>query len=222
MADVITCPLCGKVHPAGTTWCMTLFAEIPPQRSDPPAQATGEGSNADVSGVEPATTPRTSPSLPPAPEPPTEISAGRAVCSDCGDSGRPGEECRQCGHVIPSSASSVVTSVRSARAVVLTLPSGSYTQLPRGREIGIGRQSELGEIRAALTAFDAVSRQHCYVTVHPHRDEVTVRDPDSLNRTWVGADPREVGRQENRVAPLPVRLRLGHDLSIMIGLDGAS
>ena len=222
MADVMTCPLCGHEHPTGTTWCMELFAEIPVANPEPPVDASDKVIPAAGGGFDAQATRATISASRHTANSPAGIAVGTAACSNCGDIGLPGEECRQCGQTIRRPFATVAVGGASARASVLLLPSGSCTKLPRGREVVIGRQSELAEIRDALDSFDGVSRQHCYITVHPVRDEVVVRDPESLNRTWVGDDPREVGRTEDRVAPLPVRLRLGRHLSVVVGLEGAS
>ena len=221
MAEVMTCPLCGHEHPGGTTWCMELFAEIPVPKPDPPVDASDKAIQDEHSDGDAQAIQATQSASRPTPNSPAGVAAGTAVCGSCGDTGVPGEECRQCGRIIRPPVSTVGVGA-SARVSVLLLPSGLGVRLPRGREVVIGRQSELVEIRDALDSFDAVSRQHCYITVHPVRDEVLVRDPASLNRTWVGDDPREVGKSEDRVAQLPVRLRLGRHLSVVIGLEGTS
>ena len=189
----MTCPLCGGQHPEGTTWCPTLWAEIPPD--EPPDEP-----------IEPAVEPAVAQECP--------DDDAQVTCPGCGDQGHPGQECRQCGQTIPGGV--VRTAPVAGQTATVLLPSGDRTPIPRGREVTIGRNSELPGIRQGLEPFDAVSRRHCYVTVDPTGASVTVRDPGSANHTWVGDDPTRLGDDEQRTVPLPVRLRLGQHLSITI------
>lgn len=102
----------------------------------------------------------------------------------------------------------------------MLLPSGARVSVPAGREIIVGRQSDIPEIRQGLEPFDVVSRRHCFITIALEGDRVSVRDPGSVNHTWVGDDPAEVRPDETRIVPLPVRLRLGQHLSITVSAQG--
>ena len=192
MVEHMTCPWGPHTHPVGTTWCMEMFAEIPA----PDALATRP--------IPRPVDPPVVESLPPAPRSlPEPVS-----CPNCGDRGTPGEECRQCFTIIPGPG--------PGGPAVLVLPSGTVVRVPRDRQLTIGRESEVDAVSTALDPFDGVSRRHCLVTIDPVRDEITVRDPGSLNRTWLGDDPREIGPQEARVVALPALLRLGRNLTIRI------
>lgn len=198
MADTMTCPACKQPHPVGTTWCPVMFCEIPqvrdePDRLEPPAPD-------DVAG------------------PPQEHEAdlGRGECPTCGANGPIGQPCPQCLDVIPRPGARL-----RPRQVYIVLPSFRGVAVPRGREIVIGRQSDIPEIREELEAFDAVSRQHCFVTVDAARDIASVRDPNSTNGTWVGDDEVEIGAEELRASPLPTRIRLGQAAYLTITTEGA-
>lgn len=195
MEDAMTCPLCRGKHPLGTTWCSTMFAEI---TQPVPLSGTESLAPAELLPVEPA-------------ESAAADESPEAVCGRCGDIGPVGEACRQCGSVISGSRP-----VGAAGQTAMVLPSGVRVPLPKGLEIAVGRGSELAELRSALAAFDAVSRQHFLLIVDPARARVAVRDPGSTNGTWVGDDPRRVQPGEVRYADLPVRIRLGQETIILI------
>lgn len=196
MADTMTCPLCHQEHPAGTTWCPTLFQDISHLlQTAAPAE----------------------PPLPPAPSPPPPSDeTGQVECPECGALGRPGESCPQCTQIIPAPVPIHL------EQVYLVLPSLRAVAIPRGQEIILGRQSDLADVRAGLEPFDGVSRQHCYLTIASDRDIATIRDPKSLNRTWVGDNEREIGENERREVALPVRIRLGQTAYLTITPEGTA
>lgn len=196
MADTITCPLCGREHPAGTTWCPVLFQDI----SRLPGGAL----------VEPPSAPE---SEPVDRGPDTES----VHCPNCGARGHPGDSCIQCTEIIPLPA----PGIHQSRQVYVVLPSMQGVAIPRGSEIAIGRQSHIAGISTGLEAFDGVSRRHCYVTIDAVRDTATIRDPGSLNHTWVGDDTNELGAEERREVALPVRIRLGQTAYLTITPEGA-
>lgn len=198
MADTVTCPACGQQHAVGTTWCPVMFVDVSELRDEP---------------APPAPDPAPEPAAPPTRAPVAD--AGLVECPVCGARGQAGQPCPQCMEVIPRP----VAPARASQAVVV-LPSLRGVAIPRGREIVVGRQSDIPEIRAGLAGFDGVSRRHCYVTVDATREVVTIRDPDSMNRTWVGDDEREIGANERRVADLPARLRLGRTAYLTITTEG--
>lgn len=189
MADSMTCPACLQQHTVGTTWCPVMYIDITSIREAPEPRA-------DMSSSE-----RSAPASHPV-DPP-------ATCPNCGASGRGGSPCVQCFEVIPSLA-------RAAGAVFAVLPSYRAVPFPRGREVVVGRQSSIPEISTELERFDGVSRQHCIVIIDADSDTITIRDPGSLNRTWVDDDSREIGDGENRRADLPVRIRLGQTAYLSI------
>lgn len=192
MANTMTCPLCRREHPASTTYCPNYWAEIPAAPPEPPR-------------TESAMITPTAPAL--------ASSAERVTCPECGFTGTPGAECPQCGfHELPRDS--------SMRTASFQLPSGQVVSIPRGRDVVIGRQSDIAGIRHGLEPFDAVSRRHCCVSISPAGDKVTVRDPGSANHTWVGDDPAHVEPDEIRVASLPVRLRLGQHVTVTISGGG--
>jgi len=187
MAAMMTCPLCGQQHPETSTYCTTLWTEIP-------APAEPVEAEPDTEELDP--------------------SIDIVTCPECGDQGTAGTECRQCGKPLP------VARPLTARAGTMLLPSGARVSVPAGREIIVGRQSDIPEIRQGLEPFDVVSRRHCFITIALEGDRVSVRDPGSVNHTWVGDDPAEVRPDETRIVPLPVRLRLGQHLSITVSAQG--
>lgn len=227
MADQVTCPLCG-LHPVSDDYCPTLLTEIPPGLlsadsggSSPDEPSLGAASpGADSPGEPPRDDsarraddtriqepPARGPAAPAGPAP-ARAPAERAVCPVCGCPGSPGEECMQCGRALPPPAAGAGTA--------LVLPSGDRVSIPRGRELVVGRLSDTPGIRRALHDYDAVSRRHCLITVEPDGARVRVRDPGSANGTWLGDDPAQIRPGETRTAALPVRLRLGLNLSITI------
>lgn len=227
MADQVTCPLCG-LHPVSDDYCPTLLTEIPPGLlsadsggSSPDEPSLGAASpGADSPGEPPRDDsarraddtriqepPARGPAAPAGPAP-ARAPADRAVCPVCGCPGSPGEECMQCGRALPPPA--------AAAGTALVLPSGDRVSIPRGRELVVGRLSDTPGIRRALHDYDAVSRRHCLITVEPDGARVRVRDPGSANGTWLGDDPAQIRPGETRTAALPVRLRLGLNLSITI------
>lgn len=192
MAATMTCPLCHNEHPTATTWCPVLFQDI---------SHLLNGADPVTATEEPG----------PAPDP---AAIGLVHCPTCGAPGRPSDSCIQCIEIIPEVGS-------SEAPVQVVLPTLDRVTIPRGTEIIIGRHSEVAEIRGALEMFDGVSRQHCYILVNRVRDTLTIRDPQSLNRTWVGEDERELEADEVREVALPVRLRLGHTAYVTITPEGA-
>jgi len=150
----------------------------------------------------------------PSAAPPIGGAAGVVTCPNCGDSGRPGQRCRQCQQTIPGGASS------GGGQAFVVLANGQRVYLPRGREVIIGRESEIMEIGIGLP--DTVSRRHCAVVIDPTLDQVTVRDLGSLNHTYVGTELSGLAKNQTRTAALPVRLGLGTSLSIMIAAEAAA
>ena len=148
----------------------------------------------------------------PPPPPTDEPEAPReaVICSACGMQGQAGRECDQCGTLLSSH------SAGRATTATVQLPTGSAVLVPRGREILIGRHSDLEGIRQGLEQFDVVSRRHCYITISAVSDEATVRDAGSANGTWVGDDPVEVRADDLRPVALPARIRLGQETFITI------
>ena len=225
MAHTMTCPLCGQQHPASTTYCMTMLAEIPTVPTELPGQDGAPG----LQGMarcpfddheHPVTetycrwafTPLPENWFVPAAPPPPGPSGPQVICSECGLAGQAGAECVQCGAPLGHPT--------GAAGTVAELPSGRTVAIPHGREVMIGRLSEIPEIRDGLEQFDAVSRRHCLVTISPAGDRVTVRDPDSANGTWVGDAPEEVAPDEARTSTLPVRLRLGQRVYVTLRPEG--
>ncbi len=157
-------------------------------------------------------TPFPDPEAPPSPpqEPEPEPSGVAVTCPACGMAGWAGRECDQCGTPLAS------PSTGQAATATLVLPAGGAVSVPRGREILIGRHSDVAGIRHGLEPYDVVSRRHCYVTVSTTRDEITVRDPGSANGTWTGDDPVEIRPDERRPVALPARIRLGQETYITI------
>lgn len=186
----MTCPACMQQHPVGTTWCPIMYTDITSIREAP----------------EPSPDP--SPSEQPAPA--GQPVDSNATCPNCGASGRGGSPCIQCFELIPRMAPA------TASAAFAVLPSYRAVPLPRGRDVVVGRQSTIPEISTELELFDGVSRRHCIVSVDTDTDTVTIRDPGSLNRTWVDDDDREIGDGERRRADLPVRIRLGQTAYLTI------
>lgn len=196
MADTMTCPLCGRQHPAGTTWCPVLFQDISHLLGGVSvALPASQESELDV----------------------REPDAEPVDCPNCGARGRAGEACIQCMEVIPRPTSGI----RQARQVYVVLPSMQGVAIPRGTEVAIGRRSSIAAISTGLEAFDGVSRRHCYVTIDTVRDTATIRDPGSLNHTWVGDDANQLGAEERRETALPVRIRLGQTAYLTITAEGA-
>lgn len=190
MADSMTCPACMQQHPVGTTWCPIMYTDITSIREAPELSP-------DMSSSERS-------------EPASQSVDSNATCPNCGASGRGGSPCIQCFELIPSMAPA------TAGAVFAVLPSYRAVPFPRGREIVVGRQSSIPEISTELEKFDGVSRQHCIVMIDADRDTVIIRDPGSLNRTWVDDDDREIGDGEHRRSDLPVRIRLGQTAYLTI------
>lgn len=226
MADTMTCPLCGQEHPASTTYCPHHWAEIPaatPEHAETEPAVQEQRTAACPLGdhEHPVTETYCDESfstLPvnwatPATAPPPAQSMGGVTCADCGFDGTPGTECLQCGMELPQPS--------AAQTASLLLPSGDAVPIPRGRDVVIGRQSDIDGIRHGLEPFDAVSRRHCYVSISSAGDDLTVRDPGSANHTWVGDNPEHVEPDEIRSASLPVRLRLGQHVSVTISAGGA-
>lgn len=230
MAETMTCPLCGKEHPIGTTWCVEQWAEIPTSPAEP-ASAVARCPFGDhlhdpaatyceeLSAVLPDGWALPRHPAEPAAIPQTEVEA-EVSCPNCGDHGLAGSECRQCGGLIPNVAPIPARAAAGGRSAFVVLPSGRRVALPANRDIAIGRESELDEVRADLEPFDAVSRTHCVVRFDPVSNTLTVADPGSLNHTWVGSDPRALQPGERRSVSLPVRLRLGQHLAVSIAGDG--
>jgi hypothetical protein len=135
------------------------------------------------------------------------------TCPVCGDVGAAGQPCRQCGATLPT-VNAVATS--ASGTATLRLPSGERVVVPRGREVLIGRMSDIPEIARALEPFDVVGRRHCFIAVSSAENVVSVRDPGSTNGTWVGDDPYPLRAGEPRLAPLPARIRLGQHLAIIV------
>jgi hypothetical protein len=138
------------------------------------------------------------------------------ICPNCGDRGYPGDECRQCGQIIPA-----VKSTGDGHIIAL-MPSGNRVNIPCGREVAIGRESDVSKVCRLLEDFDAVSRLHCYVRVDFAGTCITVRDPGSTNRTWVGDDPLPLQADELRTTKLPTRVRLGKSVFIEFSQGEAS
>lgn len=187
MADTMTCPLCGRDHPAGTTYCDETWAEIP---VDPPPEGT--------------TAPEPRSARPSATQPPL-------TCPSCGDTGPAGSECRQCGEPLPSAPT-------ASGQPFLEMPSGQRITIPSGEDVVIGRESNVPELSAALAAFDQVSRRHCLVTVDAQFRTVSLRDLGSTNRTWADGASKPLSERDPHQASLPVRIRLGRELSITVGV----
>lgn len=191
----MTCPLCGREHPAGTTWCPVLFQDVAHLVADaapePPADRRADAA---------------------AQIPDTE----RVMCPNCGAGGRPGAACIQCMEIIPLPAAAT----KQLRPVYVVLPSMHAVAIPRGSEVAIGRQSTIAALSRGLEAFDGVSRHHCFVKVDTERDTATIRDLGSLNHTWVGDEAHELRAEERLEVALPVRLRLGQTAYLTITTEG--
>jgi hypothetical protein len=91
-------------------------------------------------------------------------------------------------------------------------PDGDPISLPEGRQIILGRKSNIAGVAAAMASFGNVGRFHARVFLHGGR--ITIEDLDSVNGTFVG----EVGLP-TRVPHdflLPVDIRLAIDRSLRI------
>ena len=193
MDSMMTCPLCGGMHPEGTTFCDIMWGEIPQEsRDDLAAEEADLRLQSDTSEHE---------------------EVGR--CPSCGAFGTPGEECWQCGSVIePADGEG------RRRRVVLRLDDGPIAALEPDKTIVIGRESEAREISDMLASYDVVSRRHCAIRVSQDATMVTITDCGSTNGTFVGPDAERLNRDVACTAKLPVRIRLGSCVGITLDLEG--
>jgi hypothetical protein len=98
----------------------------------------------------------------------------------------------------------------SGDVALLVTHDGQSVEIPQGREVLLGRESDSAAVRSLLRHRDAVSRRHAYVLVAAGR--VRLRDIGSSNGTWV--------RGERVTRPvelsLPAEFGLGRELTVTI------
>ena len=240
MADSMICPLCGMEHPLGTTWCPERLAWIPVSSTDE-NQQTDSLSSPVIENKSIAS--NTTAEISQCPNCGYPGQAGE-VCIGCNEivpnaiytqadtrQNQTNGDTNYLSVPLQARAEAILQGVGAEqdhtahievaqiKKVSLHLPNGQQVGLPRGREIVIGRQSEISEISESLAPLDShVSRRHCYVTIDPVQSQVTIRDPGSTNHTWVGDDPQELASTEQRTVNLPIRIRLGQYIGVYIAL----
>lgn len=153
----------------------------------------------------------------------------------------PGEECPQCGEIVPDSGNNhdvpgrgdrSAREVKSAAwwqvrddaldtppalsAVRISFPNGSSVRIPEGRECCIGRESDIFEIKRAIAGNGYVSRKHCTVRVDGERRTLSVRDEGSTNGTFVGNERHQVFDKVE--VPLPAVVWLGSHVKLSFEL----
>lgn len=180
----MTCPLCGQQHKKGTEYCPVFLTTIPvlDNREDllscNDVEACEEGSARHLKFSQ---------------------------CPNCGYEGTAGEECNQCGQIIPA-----------IHSIVIEMPDGQEISLSAPGEVVLGRESLWPEIAQALGPYDGVSRKHCRAIVDTSGKCVTVIDLGSTNGTWVGSDGERLTPNELLTHRLPVELHLGNRVTVRL------
>lgn len=193
MGEAMTCPLCGRTHPEGTTFCDVMWADIPQtpigrepdeERGETPCQGDAE-----------------------------EPSSGR--CPACGAAGVPGDECWQCGSIIESRGQGPCEP-----SVLLRVEGGPGVRVEPGKTIVIGREGSSTELNRILEAYDAVSRRHCSVRLSQDATTATVTDNGSTNGTFVGQNATRLEKGETCTMKLPAQIRLGSCVNVTLETEG--
>lgn len=122
------------------------------------------------------------------PTAPSANVAGATTGADCSVCGRvqPDDEttCHFCGSEFVGEP--IQRSASQGAAVSLWLPNGAAVDVPDGVRIELGRESDVAEIRVALSPHDVVSRRHAELVRNGGR--MHVRDLGSTNGTFVAGE----------------------------------
>ena len=192
MGEMMKCPLCGGLHPEGTTFCNAMWAEIPRE----PAEELRESEDGEYLRAE------------------DSEGENRGRCPACGAPGIPGDECWQCGSTIES----LGLDAQSCR-VLLRVADGVGVPIEPGKTMVIGREGDMREVSDLLVPFDVVSRRHCTVRLNQDATMVTITDCGSTNGTFVGPSAERLGRDAACTMKLPAQLRLGSCVNITLELE---
>ncbi|MDO5426672.1 MAG: FHA domain-containing protein [Coriobacteriia bacterium] len=134
----------------------------------------------------------------------SELSTSEARCTNCGAPGQPGEECIQCGKIIPNESLCTSSQNVSIDAAFLVLPNGLDLRLESGKDYLIGRESDVSEIKNALGERNNVSREHCYIRIDYSSCSITINDNGSTNGTYIGDGETKV--INGQTYPLPINI----------------
>ncbi len=148
-------------------------------------------------------------------------SSNLVACGNCGMKGVPGQECQQCGEILPKAQSETARKDESMLcnggvelSAFLVLPRGVQLKLEDGKEYIIGRESDNYEIKHAFDGYMTVSRKHCAIRLNHAQHTVEVREINSTNGTFIGNNRRRLCEKE--IVPIPETIWLGSSVSISI------